>query len=321
MKVYKAASAPQKPVNMLLYGPPGCGKTTFAATAPGVLIIDFENKAEKTLAETHPSTDLLYPGSDDQIEDLVDYAINKRYQTVAWDTTDRLFDILLFRLLKARRRQRPEIQDWGEVMMMIKRQVIRLQAASIHVILLAHQVEEKDRMPDGSQRVLVRPNIPTKLRAEVPAAVDLVGYMGHPRVVEGQNCIWLKPSAENLNNKWYCKTAWSHLPDFIRPNFSALLRAIYPEPQPGAMPAPSPEADMSSAISAGWSAFCGGLAISSTESADRALIGWLEYKYGKASLSELNPEEQLDLLDSLTGATPVSVKKRQVLSSWMQSAR
>ncbi len=228
MRIVKAKDAPQRPLNMMVYGPPGCGKTTFAATAPGVVIIDYEFKAEKSLRQSFPDTPIIFPTRSDSIRDIVDYCLAEKYQTICIDTVDRLFDVLLQQLLVRIRARRPQIQHWGEIMDEIKREIVRLQAANCNLILLSHEAESKVTDPITDKTIVnIRPNIPTNLRSQVPAIVDIVGYMGKAKVERGMNQIWIR-GPEKCN--WYCKSAWSHLPEAVWPDFQKLYAAINPAP-------------------------------------------------------------------------------------------
>jgi phage nucleotide-binding protein len=305
MKVYKAKDVAVSSVNMLLYGPPGCGKTTFAATAPGVVIIDYELKAEKSLA-LHPDIPLLKPNRDDTLPDIVDYCIREKYGTICIDTIDRLFDILMVQMLRKLNRSRPEIQHWGMIMDVIKYEVLKLQAARCHVLLLCHETEERDTDPTaGSQVMNVRPNIPTKLRVQVPAIMDIVGYMGKPRMFDGMRGIWVKPDPKP---RWYCKTAWDQLDQAIPPHFGKMLAKILPAatnaavgslPAPGTgerIEKPGPAAPtvvkLSELLAPFHAQVCGEAAFLEFDDDARAM---LEARYGVCHTSEM-PEEQYNTL-------------------------
>ena len=299
IKVFKAGQAAHKPVNLLLYGPPGCGKTTFGATAPNPIFIDYEWKAEKRLRDAFPDSAIIQPGKNDTFQELCDYAIEKGYGSIVIDTVDRLINVVKYQRQQAKKGLF-QLQDWGWLIDQISGPLLKLQASNIHVILLCHQTEGKINELDayGKDKTVlyVRPNIPTNLRDAIPAMVDIVGYMGSPKLVNGMRQIWVKPEE---NCRWYCKTSWEKMPTDLAPHFGQMLQkyimpAASEKPasapvDPGQPAAPKPANNLREL----WDKALFDDILADADG--KCWIMYLESMYGVASSSELSQDQREDL--------------------------
>jgi phage nucleotide-binding protein len=211
-KILKASDLQKQiTVNMLVYGPPGVGKTTFASTAPKPLIIDLENGSLSLLGK---NVDIAQVDTLADAREAVKYALNNGYQTVVIDSITRYAELLMDEILRENKRETARIQDWGEVVKRIKKLIWHLQAKNINTIFVALETEEKDE-----DSLVKRPAVPGQLKVAIPAIVDIVGYM---RVLkDGSRVVSVKPTA-----KWYAKDRSGKLPDDITPDFSKILNLI-----------------------------------------------------------------------------------------------
>ena len=198
-------------VNMLIYGDPGVGKTTFASTAPKPLIIDLENGS---LALAGKDVEIAQVDTLADAREAIKYALEQGYQTVVIDSITRYAELLLEEILKENKRDTARIQDWGEVVKRIKKLIWTLQGKNINTIFIALETEDKDE-----DLLIKRPAVPGQLKVAIPAIVDIVGYL---RVRKGgERVISVKPSP-----KWYAKDRSGKLPDEVKPDFQYILKLI-----------------------------------------------------------------------------------------------
>jgi len=166
---------------MIVYGKGGVGKTTFAASAPKTLILDFENgtkylgerglKADVARFKTWFTTDdkkdlqrvlsnyqtvVIYPLGE-AMEKLMDYETggivnNKQYWTGDGNLT---------------------MAGWGEAKKLMRKFIKYLRDTGKNVIIVSHVSEIQTE-----QGLEHRIQIATKLSNEIPNIVDIISYMG-----------------------------------------------------------------------------------------------------------------------------------------------
>lgn len=166
------------PVFMLLYGEGGIGKSTFAATAPGVFMADCEHGAKffgrRGIEVVVGNIDTWFDFAGKN--QFVDIALkDDRVQTIVVDPVGELMEKCKRGLSGAGLTTadgQPTMRGWGEIGNRMGTQLRRLRDAGKNVILIAH-VDEKD----DEGRLVKRPLIQTKLSKLIPNMVDLVGYM------------------------------------------------------------------------------------------------------------------------------------------------
>jgi hypothetical protein len=183
MTVEKTSSIkPENNLVMIVYGKGGVGKTTFAASAPKPLILDFEN-GTKYLGERGISCDVVrlsaWLTSADK-RDLVE--LLKTHETVVIDPLGEAMEKLI---------DSPEIKGskhrtsdggltmagWGEVKKQMRSFIKWLRDSGKNVIIVAHVSEYST-----DQGLEHRIQVATKLSDEIPNMVDIVSYLGIQKV-------------------------------------------------------------------------------------------------------------------------------------------
>ena len=170
---------------MIVYGKGGVGKTTFAATAPGVLILDFEN-GSKYLGQRGIKAAVVRLSAWLTEQDKHELRTEiKKYQTIVVDPLGEAMEKLMdSSSLNGPKYRQPDgsltMAGWGEAKKKMRAFIKWLRDTGKNVIIIAHDSEEKD-----GEQIVHRIQVATKLREELPTIVDVISYMG-VRMVNGR---------------------------------------------------------------------------------------------------------------------------------------
>ncbi len=175
--------------NMCLFGPPGVGKTVFAATAPKPLFFQVEQGFESLY--NHPelvkeARRMRYQGAK-QAELLAQKMIEGHfgeYETLVIDTISGLQDRTLKEWTVAAHKKNPgqrddpftpEGKDYQRNTEFLKHIIQQLCAVEKHVLFLAHQTQDKD---EATGRMgPIRPALTGKAAAKLEREVGILGHM------------------------------------------------------------------------------------------------------------------------------------------------
>ena len=163
---------------MVVYGKGGVGKTTFAATAPDPLILDFEN-GTKYLGERGFNikvariAEWFNKADKEKLSEII-----KPFKTIILDPLGEAMEKLINgnTLSGAKYRQNDgslTMSGWGEAKKQMRGFIKWLRDSGKNIILVAHVSEEK-----SGDELVNRIQVATKLREEIPNIVDVISYMG-----------------------------------------------------------------------------------------------------------------------------------------------
>lgn len=163
---------------IIVYGKGGVGKTTFAASAPNPLILDFEN-GTKYLGERGFDVDVVRMKGWLTAKDKTDLvSMLEGYETIIIDPLGEAMEKLI---------DSPEIKGakfrasdggltmagWGEVKKQMRSFIKFLRDTGKNVIIVSHVSEIQTE-----QGLEHRIQVATKLSDEIPNMVDVIAYMG-----------------------------------------------------------------------------------------------------------------------------------------------
>jgi len=230
---------------MILYGRGGVGKTTFAATAPKPLIIDFEN-GTKYLGERGLHCDVIRMAQWFTRDDLVQLkSLFPKYDTIILDPIGEAMEKLMASpALDGKKFRQADgtlsMAGWGEAKKKMKKLVKWLRDAGKNVILIAHVAEGKD-----GEQTTYRIQIATKLSDELPTMVDIISYMGIRKGAEGdRQCVLYTPAS---GGNYDSKDRTGRLPEIVpvseHTGWQDFIAAMgnAPAPKPAAQKQPEPE--------------------------------------------------------------------------------
>lgn len=216
IKVFDSSELIKKrQLNMLVYGAPGVGKTTFASTSEKPFFIDLENGA-LSICDKHLTMTIVT--NIKEFNEGIDYALKNGFKSICIDSLTRYFDFLMDDVLARERRVKPQIQDYGTIVTEVKRLLWMLQSKSVNTIFIC---AEKEVEEDG--RIKYRPALSSGLITTIPGIMDVVGYMYVTATNERRLSV-------NASHKFYAKhraPISNKIKDDIEPNFQILSDKIY----------------------------------------------------------------------------------------------
>lgn len=178
MEIRKTSEYSDQPaVNLLLYGSPKVGKSTFATTASGVLVADAESGYRY-----FGSKGIDIPVAEIKVwEDMQEFykeASKPEYKTIVIDPVNEVLDKLL-RKAKTNKLYTQtsdpnalSMKGWGFVKDKMREMLKTFRDLNKSVIFVAH---EKSLENDGEVKKI--PRLDANLAGDLMAMMDLIGYM------------------------------------------------------------------------------------------------------------------------------------------------
>jgi len=209
--------------SMLIYGPVKIGKTTFAGTAPNPFILDFENKAEKSIDPKRSDVTLWKEcGSFKDICKGIKTALDKGNQTIVFDTITEMANVIMRENMREAMRETNEGDDYDYVFWKFHEILSKLTERSVPFILLAHETVFNYARNHPKRR----PSLPgQKLQMSVSSIPHLVGYMYAQD--SGERAISIRTN-QDYECGFNCPTPDRAIPEF-KPDYKGLLDFIVPK--------------------------------------------------------------------------------------------
>jgi hypothetical protein len=208
MRIIRSTEAmPVLQGRMMLFGPPGIGKTTLGQTADEPLTLDFDRGSHRV---QNRKDGLAISTWADVDELMAKPEALEPYKTIVVDTVGRCLDFLTADIIDdAPKLGRDGVltqQGWGVLKGRFKSWMDALGKLGKDIVLIAHEKEEKD----GDLRI-VRADIPGGSYGEVMKLVDFVGYVS----IQGKD----RALDFNPTERWNAKNpaGW---PTMVVPHFA-----------------------------------------------------------------------------------------------------
>jgi phage nucleotide-binding protein len=167
----------QPPIQMVVYGEGGVGKTTFAAKAPNVVIADCET-GTKYLGSRGIDVDVAPIKEWMDFVEFIRVVRKSDYETVVIDPIGELMDKLQNHMLDNKGGKlvqsdgSPTMAGWGWLKRTMRQSLKTLRDTRKNVVIVAHVDEKEDE-----DRMIKRPLLQTKLSEELINMVDVVAFM------------------------------------------------------------------------------------------------------------------------------------------------
>lgn len=219
-------------LNFLLYGPPGVGKTTTAASAPGpILWINTEGPGAMTYARRAHGHDkileLEWEGSQTLIDALQFVRENEtKISTLVIDSVGELHKALLDELIAGHPTMtRPTLPQFGEVNTKIERFCRVLRDMKVSLVLVCHEQLSTDEQTGNMMRMPLTGG--RQLPTILCAMVDVVGYCGIQYNKEGEEIYYTNFRSDGTK---YGKDRTGRLGANRRSDISRWIEAATTEP-------------------------------------------------------------------------------------------
>lgn len=167
-------------VMMLVYGQSGMGKTTFAISATGTILFDFDRGVRRVDPMHTIGKDVIQAPS---YKTLIEFLNNpnklEMYETIVIDSLSRLIDSITddLKTTDGTRSGGLKIDAWQKLDNIFKGIVRQLIQCEQNVIFVDHEKEIAKESNDGGQILVKRPSSREKNVNELLKDLDLVGYM------------------------------------------------------------------------------------------------------------------------------------------------
>jgi len=209
---------------MMVYGMGGVGKTTFAASFPKPLLLDFENGA-KYFGDRGINIDVAVFKTWLTAEDKKELAkVLENYETIVIDPIGEAMNKLIddtVTITGSKYRQNGgdlTMAGWGEVKKQMRNFIKWLRDSGLNVVLVAHVDEKAD-----DEQLVKRPLIATKLSDEIVTMMDVVGYM---RTVEKDGEVTRLIQVDGTDSKVISKDRTGKLGKYLKPEFTYIQEQL-----------------------------------------------------------------------------------------------
>jgi phage nucleotide-binding protein len=165
-------------LNILVYGEPGVGKTTFAAKSPNALIVDFESG---TLSVRNFDLAIANPRTLEEVVKVIKKAEKKGIETLIIDSVTEMQRVFMNEVMESMSAKDPRkslfsptLEAWGMVTEMMRYVIRAARDADMNTVFIALETQDRD---ESTGHVMARPSASPKVAGDLSAYVDIIGRL------------------------------------------------------------------------------------------------------------------------------------------------
>lgn len=167
---HKTSESSLKRLTVLIYGPPGSGKTHFIGTFPKPFVLDCQG-GMATLR--HKDVSYYAPTSYNELLKYATGLSDTDFETVALDTATEAARIIMDTAISGVR-EIPQMQDWLQTIERVRQLLRKFLDTKKHVVVSCEESVDKD---EDTGKILMSPSLPGKLKYEAGALFDCVFHL------------------------------------------------------------------------------------------------------------------------------------------------
>lgn len=212
--IRKSESFPERPVIIVLYGTPGCGKTSLFNTSNEPILIDCDRGADRAI---NRQDTIIASKWDDVIKDEAE--IKGNYKTIGIDTAKAVLDdyLMTYVIDKDYKLKTNKLKAYGAIGDEFKLFINSMRAENLDIVIIAHAKQEQD-----GDIIKLSPDVTGQSKDLILRIADQVGFV---TMVNNKRTITFEPTDKTIG-KNVAKIPTLEIPDESDPTFKTFMADI-----------------------------------------------------------------------------------------------
>lgn len=184
------ATSAARPQRVVIYGPPGSGKTTFASCWPRPVLVDIERGADQISSMATLGTPSTSDEAMEMLQWLAEFGASKGAQTVVIDSIDALEPMIASSVCKSAGKESIEAFDYGRGYILMNEQLVQLLKVAdrciqsgLEVVIIGHATETVVHDPTGTDYSRRTIALQRRLAETLTRWADAVLYLDIAKIV------------------------------------------------------------------------------------------------------------------------------------------
>ncbi len=211
--IRKNQSFPERPVIIVIYGTPGCGKTSLFNTSENPILIDCDRGADRAI---NRQDTIIASKWDDVLKEEQEF---KSYKTVGIDTAKAVLDdyLMSYVIEKDYKLKTNKLKAYGAIGDDFKLFINQRRNESLDIVIIAHAKQEQD-----GDIFRLSPDVTGQSKDLILRIADQVGFV---TMVNNKRTITFEPTDKTIG-KNVAKIPTLEIPDESDPKFKTFMADI-----------------------------------------------------------------------------------------------